>query len=205
MKLYYAPGACSLAPHIVSRETGQPVDLVKVDLKSHRTEANADYYGVNPKGYVPALQLDSGEVLTEVANLVQYLSDQKPDSGLAPAFGTLDRYRLMEWLTFISSELHKGFGPLFYPTTPEETKKTARDKLASRFKWLDGKLAGKDYLMGKTFTAADAYAFTVLNWTGNLGIDLSAYPNVQAYMGRVAARPKVQEAMRAEGLLKQAA
>ena len=205
MKLYFSPGACSLAPHIVSHEAGQPVDLVKVDLRAHKTEAGEDYYGINPKGYVPALQLDGGELLTEVANLVQYLADRNPASGLAPAAGTLERYKLQEWLTFISSEIHKGFGPLFYPTTPEETKKTTRDKLATRFAWLDKQLAGKDYLTGKTFTAADAYAFTVLNWSGNVGVDLSPYGNIQAFMARVAARPRVQDAMRAEGLLKQAA
>lgn len=205
MKLYYSPGACSLAPHIVSREAGQPVDLVRVDLKAHKTESGDDYYAINPKGYVPAIQFDGGDVLTEVANLVQYIADKNPASNLAPAAGTMERYKFQEWLTFISSEIHKGFGPLFYPTTPEAMKQAARDKLATRFAWVDKQLAGKDYLTGKTFTAADAYAFTVLNWTGMLGVDLKPYPNIQAFMARVGGRPKVQEALRAEGLLQAAA
>lgn len=205
MKLYYAPGACSLAPHIVSREAGIDLDLVKVDLGAHKTSDGGDFYAVNPKGYVPVLGLDNGEVLTEVATLVQYLADKKPDSGLAPVAGTWERYRLMEWLTFVSTELHKGFGPLFNPKSPEETKQAAKDKLAKRFAYLDNELSGRDFLTGSRFSAADAYAFTVLNWAGNLGIDLSRYPKLSAFMQRVSSRPKVQEALRAEGLLKAAA
>jgi glutathione S-transferase len=205
MKLYYAPGACSLAAHIVSREAGLPVEPVKVDLKAHMTADGADYYAVNPKGYVPAVQLDNGEVLTEAANVVQFLADQKPQSGLTPAFGTMERYRLMEWLTFISSELHKGFGPLWNPQASEDARQAAKDRLASRFAWVDQQLAGKDYLTGDRFTAADAYAFTILNWAGMHGIDLSAHKNIASFMARVAARPKVREALQAEGLLQQAA
>ena len=173
MELFYAPGACSLAPHIVSREAGLPLDLVKVDLGAKKTANGGDYYAVNPKGYVPAIRFADGQVMTEVATLVQYLADQKPEAGLAPAAGTPARYRLMEWLTFISSELHKGFGPLWYPNTPAETKAAAKEKLATRFAWVDKQLAGRDYLMGETFTAADAYAFTILNWAGMLAIDLT--------------------------------
>ena len=205
MRPYYAPGACSLAPHIVSREAGLDLDLVKVDLGARKTEAGEDYLAINPKGYVPALRLDDGQVLTEVANLVQYLADRKPESGLAPAFGTLERYRLIEWLTFISSEVHKGFGPLWNPKGSEESKQAAKDKLATRIAWLDTQLAGKDFLMGNRFTAADAYAFTILNWAGMHAVDLQPYPNVRGFMERVAARPKVQAALRAEGLLQEKA
>ncbi len=201
MKLYYAPGACSLAPHIVGREAGLDLQLEKVDLGAHKTADGGDFYAINPKGYVPAVQLDNGEVLTEVATLVQYLADKKPESGLAPAAGTMERYRLMEWLTFISSELHKGIGALFNPKLSEDSKQASKDKIATRFAWLEKQLAGGEFLMGVRFTAADAYAFTVLRWTGMLGIDLAKYPNIRAYMDRVAARPKVQEALRAEGLL----
>lgn len=205
MELFYALGACSLAPHIVAREAGLPIDLVKVDLGKKKTASGEDYLAINPKGYVPAVRLDDGEVMTEAAMLVQYLADRNPSSGLAPAFGTKERYKLMEWLTFISSELHKGFGPLWYPTTPQETKDAAKAKLATRFAWVDKQLEGRSYLMGDTFTAADAYAFTILNWAGMLSVDLSAYPNIQAFMTRVAARPAVQETLRAEGLLREKA
>jgi glutathione S-transferase len=201
MELFYAPGACSLAPHIVAREAGLPVKLVKVDLAKKKTQSGEDYLAINAKGYVPAIRESGGEVMTEVANLVQYLADKKPASGLAPAFGTPERYKLMEWLTFISSELHKTFSWLFYPTTPEATKAAVNAKLAQRFAWLDQELEGRDYLMGKSFTAADAYAFTILNWAGMLKIDLDRYANIKAFMARVAARPKVQEALEAEGLL----
>jgi glutathione S-transferase len=204
MELYYAPGACSLAPHIVSREAGLPLKLVKVDFATRKTEKGEDYHAVNSKGYVPALRLDDGQVMTEVAALVQYLADQRPQSNLVPAFGTAERYRLMEWLTFISSELHKSFGPLFDPKASSEAKMAIKARLANRLKWLDGQLAGRDYLMGKQFSAADAYAFVVLNWAGTLDVDLSPYPNIRAYLDRVAARPQVKEAMRAEGLLKAA-
>ena len=201
MKLYYSPGACSLSPHIVSREAGIPLELKKTSTKDKTVEGGGDYWKVNGKGYVPALELDNGQVLTEGPAIVQYLADQKPDSGLAPKAGSLERYRLQEWLNFITSEIHKSFSPLFRPTTPDEYKKIAKENLAGRFAWLDKQLAGKEYLMGK-FSVADAYLFTVLGWTKPTQIDLSQWPNLAAYHARVAARPKVQEAMKAEGLVK---
>jgi len=202
MKLYFAPGACSLSPHIVAVEAGVPVDLEKVNLAEHKTESGQDYLTINPKGYVPALRLDDGSVLTEGPAIVQYLADQKPASGLAPAAGTIQRYRLQEWLNFIGTELHKNFGPLFNKATPDEVKKTAKANIAKRLGYLNDQLADRQYLMGSNFTAADAYAFTIVNWTKFVGIDLKEYPNVAAYMGRVGARPKVQETLKAEGLLK---
>ena len=202
MKLYYSPGACSLAPHIVAREAGLPLDLVKVDLGAKKTESGADYCAVNGKGYVPAVELDDGRVLTEAATVVQYLADRKPESGLVPAPGTPDRYAQMEWLTFVSSELHKGLGALFNPKATDEMKKVLKDKFAPRFAWLDKELAGRKFLMGDRFTAADAYAYTVLRWADPLAVDLTPYPNIRAYRERVAARPAVQEALRAEGLAK---
>jgi glutathione S-transferase len=205
MRLYYSPAACSMAAHITAREAGLPVSLVRVDLRTHRTEDGSDYYKINPKGYVPALELPDGAVLTEVAAIVQYLADQAPQSGLAPAAGTLERYRLQEWLTFISSELHKAMGPLFYPNTTAEAKTAIKEKLAVRFAFIEKALAGRDYLTGQTFTAADAYAFTILNWTGMLGVDVQPYPQIRAYMDRVGSRSKVREVIRAEGVLKEAA
>jgi glutathione S-transferase len=205
MKLYYAPGACSLAPHIVAREAGLRLDLDKVDLRSGKTESGAAFADINPKGYVPALSLDSGEVLTEVSALVQYLADQAPQATLVPAAGTIERYRLLEWLGFISTEIHKGFGPLWNPQAPEATKTAAKANLAKRFAYLDQRLAGGLYLTGERFTIADAYLFTVANWTNLHGIDLKPYPNLKAFMERVGARPKVREALAAEGLLKEAA
>jgi glutathione S-transferase len=203
MKLYYAPGACSLSPHIVSREAGIPVELKKVNLKDKVVEGGADFSKVNGKGYVPALELDNGQVLTEGPVIVQYLADQKPESGLAPKAGSFERYRLQEWLNFITAEIHKGFSPLFKPNTPDEYKKIVRENLAGRFDWLNQQLAGKEYLMGKSFTVADAYLFTVLTWTKPLQIDLGKWPNVAAFLARVSARPKVKEAMKAEGLIKE--
>jgi len=205
MKLYYSPGACSLSPHIVARELGIPLQLKKVNTKDKTVEGGADYWKVNGRGYVPALELDSGETLTEGPAIVQYLADQKPESGLVPRAGTFERYRLQEWLNFLTSEVHKQFTPLFKPNTPEDYKPIAKEIIATRFDWLDKQLAGKDYLMGKTFTVADAYAFVLLNWTKFQNIDLSRWPNLSAYHKRVGARPKVQEALQAEGLLKKAA
>ena len=205
MKLYYAPGACSLAPHIVAREAGLRLDLERVDLARGKTEGGATFADINPKGYVPALSLDDGEVLTEVSALVQYLADQAPQAGLAPAAGTIERYRLLEWLGFISTEIHKGFGPLWKPETPEATKAAAKANLAKRFAYLDQRLGRGPYLMGERFTVADAYLFTVTNWTNFHGIDLTPYPNLKAYMERVGARPQVRQALAAEGLLKEAA
>jgi len=204
MKLYYAPGACSLSPHIVARELGIPLELRKVDTKEKTMEGGGDYREVNPKGYVPALELGDGQVLTEGPVIVQYLADQKPGSGLAPEAGTPERYRLQEWLNFITSEIHKTFSPLFRPNTPEDYKAIAKENLASRFEWIDRQLAGRAYLMGDAFSIADAYLFTVVSWSHPLKIDLSRYPNLLAFQKRVAARPKVREAMLAEGLIKDA-
>ncbi len=201
MKLYYAPGACSLSPHIVSREAGIDLELERADLAQKKTETGKDFWGVNPKGQVPVLETDDGQKLTEGPVIVQYLADQKPGSGLAPAPGTIDRYRVQEWLSFVGSEMHKTYGPLFRPTTPEEFKVLSREVLGKRIAWLDQQLAGKQYLMGDKFTVADAYLFTVLRWSPRVGVDLSKSPNVTAYVDRVAARPKVQEALKAEGLL----
>jgi len=202
MKLFYSPGACSLSPHIVSREAGIPVELQKVDLKARKYDGGADYTKINAKGYVPALQLDSGQVLTEGPAIVQYLADQKPDARLAPKPGSFERYQLQEWLNFIGTELHKGFSPLFRPNTPDEYKRIAKENLATRIDWLDKQLDGRDFLMGKNFSVADAYAFTILSWSKPLQIDLSKWPNVTAYLARVGARPRVQEALKAEGLVK---
>lgn len=202
MKLYFSPGACSLSPHIVAREAGVPVTLVKVDLGAHKTEDGTDFYQVNPKGYVPVLALDEGGVLTEGPAIVQYLGDRNPGSGLVPAAGTLARYRLQEWLGFINSELHKPFGALWNPAAADVTKQASKEALAKRFAYLDGVLAGRPWLMGETFTAADAYAFTIVNWAQFHDLKLDPYPNLAAFMGRVAARPKVQEALKAEGLIK---
>lgn len=202
MKLYYSPGACSLSPHIVAVEAGIPIELEKVNLADKKTESGKDYMAINPKGYVPALALDDGSLLTEGPAIVQYLADQKPATKLAPAAGTIERYRLQEWLTFIGTELHKSFGPLFNKASPEEVKTAAKANIAKRLGYLDERLGGLKYLMGETFSVADAYAFTILNWTNFVGLDLKPYPNVAAYMGRVGARPKVQETLKAEGLMK---
>lgn len=202
MKLYFSPGACSLSPHIAMREAGLPVELVKVDLKSKTMLDGADFSAINPKAYVPAIELEGGELLTEGPAIVQFIADQKPDAQLAPPNGTLARYRLQEWLGFINSELHKTFGALFNPATPAETKSAAQALLGKRFDYVAGQLAGRDYLMGERFSVADAYFFTVLNWCQWVGIDLSGWPVLAAFHARVAARPAVQEALRAEGLLK---
>ncbi|KLK91560.1 glutathione S-transferase [Microvirga vignae] len=200
MKLYYTPGACSLAPHIVAREAGLPITLEKVDLSKHLTETGQNFRAINPKGYVPAIALKDGSLLTEAAAIIQYLADQQPDAGLAPAHGTTERYRLIEWLTFISSEVHKGFVPLWNPATPEAVKTAAKDRLASRFAYLDEILAKQPFLMGEAFTIADAYLFTVVNWTNFHAIDISSFEHLSAFQARVASRPKVQEALVAEGL-----
>ena len=202
MKLYYAPGACSLSPHIVARELGLDLDLQKVDLKSHTYDSGSDYYKVNPKGYVPALELEPGEVLTEGPAIVQYLGDQKPQSGMVPPAGSLERYRLQEMLGYINSEIHKTYSPLFNPNIRPETADERREYLKKRYKYLDELLAGRQYLMGDKFTAADAYLYTVTTWAGFAKVDLSGFANVQAYQKRVAARPAVQQAMKEEGLIK---
>ncbi len=202
MKLYYSPGACSLSPHIVLREAGVPFDLEQVDLAKKKTKAGADYMAINPKGQVPALALDDGQVLTEGPAIVQYIADHKPGTGLAPAAGTLPRYRLAEWLNYITSELHKSIGALFSPTTPDAWKQVVKDGLVAKFKYVEQQLGDQPYLLGASFSVADAYLFTILNWTNFLKIDLAPYPKLVAYQQRVAARPKVQEALKAEGLAK---
>ncbi|HRD95201.1 MAG: glutathione transferase GstA [Rubrivivax sp.] len=202
LKLYYSPGACSLSPHIVLREAGLPFELALASTKTHKLADGTDYYTINPKGYVPLLELADGQRLSEGPVIVQYLADQVPASQLAPPAGTMARYRLMEWLNFITSELHKGFSPLFNPATPEEYKQLARTRLAERLAWVDGQLEGKDYLMGETFTVADAYLFTVAGWGKYVGLDISGLARLSGYMGRVAARPAVQAALKAEGLVK---
>lgn len=204
MKLYFAPGACSLSPHIILHELGIGFDREKVNLADKTTAGGNDYRAINPKGYVPALQLDNGDVLTEGPAIVQYLADQHPDHRLAPPAGTLERYHLIEWLNFISTELHKGFSPLFKPNTPEETKKAALDAISSRLDFVDQKLQGKAYLTGEQFGVADAYLFTVLRWAGAMKIDLGRWPQVQAFFERVGARPAVHAALLAEGLMKPA-
>lgn len=202
MRLYYSPGACSLSPHIVLRELGLPFSLVKVNTKTKQTEDGADYLQINGKGYVPTLELDDGQRLSEGPAIVQYLADRKPEAGLAPANGTMERYRLQEWLNFITSEIHKQFSPLFDPSAADALKEAQRAKLGGRFDWLAGQLQGKDHLLGKQFTVADAYLFTVLNWGQWTGLDLAKWPVLKDYVARVAARPKVQEALKAEGLAK---
>ena len=201
MKLYYAPGACSLSPHIVARELGLNVELKKVNTKDKTIEGGGDFWKVNPRGYVPALELDNGQVLTEGPAIVQYLADQKPDAGLAPKAGSFERYRLQEWLNFLTSEIHKSFSPLFKPTTPEDYKPVAKENLAGRFNWLNEELGKREYLTGSQFTVADAYLFVLLNWTKPTQIDLAKWPNLQAFQKRVGSRPKVKEALQAEGLL----
>ena len=202
MKLYYSPGACSLSPHIVLHEAGLAYTPVLASTKSHKLQDGTDFYTINPLGYVPVLELDDGTRLREGPAIVQYLADQAPQKNLAPAHGTLARYRLQEWLTFIGTEIHKGFGPLFKPNTPEDYKPQVRERLLGRLQWVDGELAGKQYLMGEHFTVADAYLFTVTNWAKPVGLDISHLKNLAAYRERIAARPAVQAAMKAEGLLK---
>jgi glutathione S-transferase len=202
MKLYYVPGACSLAAHIVLRETGLAFELDKMDPATRRTASGEDYLQVNPKGSVPALRLDNGEVLTEVAVIVQYLADRKPESGLAPAAGGMERYRLAEWLNYISSEVHKQLGPFFNPKLPPEWRENQLSLLGKRFDLLNAHLKDRPYLMGERFSVADAYLFVILNWTALFKIDLGPWPALPAYQARVAARPAVQAALQAEGLAK---
>ncbi len=200
MKLYFAPGLCSLAPHIVLREADLPFELEQVIYLEKKTKSGADYWGINPKGQVPVLELASGQRLTECAVIVQFIADQKPSSGLIPACGTAERYRAQEWLNFIASELHKSFVPIFRPSTPDEYKRISTESLVKRFDWLDKYLAEQEFLVGVAFTVADAYLFTVLRWCARVDVDIGTWANLRAYMDRVAARPKVQEAMTAEGL-----
>lgn len=196
MKLYFSPGACSLASHIVLRELGVPFELVKVDTGTKKTAKGDDYLAVNPKGYVPALQLDNGQVLTEGAALLQYLGELKP--GLLPTHGPMDKFRESEWLTFISTEIHKGFSPLWRKDISDDAKKAFLGSLEKRFAYLDKHFANHEYLMGKQFTVADAYLFTILNWTNSLKIDINQWPNMATYFKRIGDRPKVKEAQAAE-------
>jgi glutathione S-transferase len=202
MKLYFSPGACSLAPHIVLNESGLPFTLVKADLRAHKLEDGSDYYQTTSKGQVPLLEFDNGERLSEGPAITQYIADQVPAKKLAPANGTMERYRVQEWLNFVTSELHKGIGGLFNPAMPEDGKAVIRAKATSKLQWVDERLEGKQYLMGDAFTIADAYLFTVTNWTGHTGIDISGMKNLSAFQARMAARPAVQAALKAEGLLK---
>ena len=202
MKLYYSPGACSLAPHIALNEAGIAFTPAKVDLGKHKLADGTDYYTINPKGYVPLLELDDGQRLSEGPAIVQYLADKTPAKGLIAPAGSMPRYRQVEWLNFISSELHKSYSPLFNPAMPEEGKAVFRKRLRGRYEYLNQQLEGKSFLMGDTFSVPDAYLFTVTNWAKVVGVDITDLPNVQAFMTRMAARPAVQAAMKAEGLLK---
>ena len=205
MKLYYSPGACSLSPHIALLEAGLPYDLVKVDLKAKKLENGDDFLAINPKGQVPALALDSGELVTEGPVIVQMIADKASAKNLAPGRDSAERYKLQEWLTYINSEVHKSFGPIFSPLLADDAKAFFKDRVMGKFKYLDGALAGNDYLMGKQFTVADGYLFTMLAWAERMKFDLAALPNLLAYKARVGARPKVQEALIKEGLMKAAA
>lgn len=204
MKLYYAPGACSLSPHIALLEAGLPYDLVKVDLRAKKLENGDDYLKVNPKGQVPALALDSGELVTEGPVIIQLIADKAGNNDLAPARDSAERYKLLEWLNFITTELHKNFSPLFQPVIPDEVKNFFKDRLTAKFKFIDGELAGRDYLLGKQFSVADGYLFVMLAWADRMKLDLSGFSNLSSYKARIAARPKVQEALAKEGLLKAA-
>jgi len=202
MKLYYSPGACSLSPHIALKESGLAFEAIAAPTKTHKLADGTDYYTINPLGYVPFLVLDDGRTLHEVTAIVQYVADQVPDKRLAPANGSWERYKLQEWLNTIATELHKGFSPLFTPGMPEQAKEMAKTRLMSRLTWVDGELAGKSYLLGDTFTVADAYLFVVAGWGKHVGIDIAGLVNLSAFMDRVGVRPAVQAALRAEGLLK---
>ena len=202
MKLYYSPGACSLAPHIVLSEAGVQFEAIQAPTKTHQLPDGSDYYLVNPLGYVPLLELSDGTRLTEGPAIVQYIADQVPEKNLAPTNGTVARAQLQSWLNFVSTELHKGFSPLFNPATPADYKIVVIDKLMSRLAWVDGQLAGKSYLMGDKFSVADPYLFTVTNWAPRVGVDISSFSNIATFRDRMSARPAVQAAMKAEGLLK---
>jgi glutathione S-transferase len=204
MKLYYSPGACSLSPHIALLEAGLPYDLVKVDLRAKKLENGDDFLQINPKGQVPALSLDSGELVTEGPVIVQMIADKAPGKNLAPARDSAERYKLLEWLNFITGELHKNFSPLFNPAIPDEVKNFFRDRIMGKFRYLDTQLAGRDYLMGKQFTVADGYLYTMLRWADGHKLDLAGLKNLMAFKARVDARPKVQEALAKEGLMKAA-
>jgi glutathione S-transferase len=201
MKLYYTPGACSLAPHILLHESGLPFSLERVDLATHKTETGADYYGINPKGYVPTLELDNGERLTEGPVIAQYIGDQAGNTELMPAAGSLARYRVMEWQSYLNSELHQSFAPLFNPSFDAASKAFFVSRLQQKFAWVSTQLRGKQYLTGASFSAADAYLFVLAGWAPYLNIDLPNTEELQGYLPRIAARPAVQKAMQSEGLL----
>jgi glutathione S-transferase len=201
MKLYYSPGACSLAPHIVLNEIGEPYEIEKVDLGSKKTEKGDNFHDVNSKGYVPTLELAKGEVLTEVSTILQYLADKAEKVKLLPKFGSMERYRAMESLNFVAAELHKGIGGLFNKAMPEDGKNAIAERVSQRLGWLDAQLARKPYLLGSDYSVADAYAFTVINWCQWVGIDTKQWPNIQAFMQRVGSRPAVQAALKKEGLI----
>jgi len=201
MKLYFTPGACSLAPHIALREAGLSFDLVKVDIRNKKLEDGSDFLAVNPKGYVPTLRLDNGDILTENAALLQYIGDRNPAAGLLPAAG-VERYRVIEWLSFINSELHKSYSPLFSPVSTDEVKTYAKGNVSNRLKWLNTALGSKKYLTGESFTVADAYLFVMLNWGAHVGIDIGQWPNLKRLQDSVGSRPRVIEALKAEGLIK---
>ncbi|MDP1999791.1 MAG: glutathione transferase GstA [Rhodoferax sp.] len=202
MKLYYSPGACSLSPHIALQESGLAFEAIAAPTKTHKLPDGTDYYTINPLGYVPLLVLDDGRQVREGPAILQYIADQVPAKNLAPANGTFERYKLQEWLNFIGTELHKGFSPMFTPGMPDEAKTIAKTRLISRLQWVDGELAKSAYLMGDAFTVADGYLFTVAGWSKHVGLDISGLANLGAFMARVGARPAVQDAMRAEGLIK---
>ena len=202
MKLYYSPGACSLSPHIVLHESGLPFQPVMASTKTHKLADGTDYYTINPLGYVPLLELDDGQRLHEGPAIVQYIGDKVPEKKLVPPAGTMERYRAIEWLNFVSTEVHKQFSPLFNPAMPEEAKALFRAKILDRLKWVDAQLEGRDYLMGNSFTVPDAYLFVVTGWGKFVGVDISGLKNLSAFMARMAARPAVQAALKAEGLLK---
>jgi len=205
MKLYYATNTCSLSPAIVAAEAGIPLELEKVDLATHRTADGGDYRAVNPLGYVPVLELQDGEHLTEGVAIVQYLADLKPESGLAPPPGTPERLRLQQWLTFVATELHKTFSPwLFHPEVGQPAQAYAREKLAARFAFVERRLEESPYLAGDTFSVADAYCFTVASWARFTRVDLGPYPRLRAYLERIGSRPRVREAMQAHGMRKAA-
>lgn len=199
MKLYYTPGACSMAPHIALREAGLPFELVKTDIRAKKLEDGSDYLAINAKGGVPALGLADGSVLTENAAILQYIGDQS-GGGLMPPLLSMQRYRVLEWLNFIATELHKGFGPLWSPASSEEQKEATRQLLGGKFDFVQGQLGDSPYLVGDQLTVADAYLFVILNWTGMHGIDLSGWPGLSAFQQRMAQRPRVQETLEAEGL-----
>ena len=200
MKLYYSPGACSLAPHIVLRESGLAFEAIAAPTKTHRLADGTDYYTINPLGYVPWLALDDGKQLHECAAILQYVADLVPDRQLAPVNGSFARYKLQEWLNFIATELHKGFSPLFAPGMPDEAKAIAKTRVYGRLQWVNGELADKRFLMGEQFTVADAYLFVVTGWSKHVGLDISGLTNLSAFVDRIGARSAVQETLRAEGL-----